>query len=40
MSKDAVLMAYGYPPDHKTPKLEDDTWSYWLGRSGAQRVGI
>ena len=32
MSKDAVLMAYGYPPGHKTPSLRNDTWTYWLDR--------
>ena len=29
MSKDAVIMAYGYPPTHKTPTLESNTWLYW-----------
>jgi len=29
MSKAAVLMAYGYPPSHKTPSLDSDTWYYW-----------
>jgi len=32
MSKDAVLMAYGYPPAHRTPSLESDQWVYWLNR--------
>jgi hypothetical protein len=32
MRKDAVIMAYGYPPDHKTPSLEGNTWTYWESR--------
>ncbi|WDN88408.1 hypothetical protein BuS5_01376 [Desulfosarcina sp. BuS5] len=32
MSKDAVLMACGYPPSHKTPNLNSDIWIYWLKR--------
>jgi len=29
MSKAAVLMAYGYPPEHRTPSLDSDRWVYW-----------
>jgi len=32
MSKAAVLVAYGYPPAHKTPSLESSTWLYWINR--------
>ncbi|MBA3018965.1 MAG: hypothetical protein KJ550_04670 [Proteobacteria bacterium] len=32
MSKVAVLMAYGYPPSHKTPLLSSDVWHYWHSR--------
>ncbi|MFA5087665.1 MAG: hypothetical protein WC552_01370 [Candidatus Omnitrophota bacterium] len=32
MSKEAVLMAYGYPPSHRTPDLKSDTWAYWDNR--------
>ncbi len=32
MSKAAVLMAYGYPPSHKTPSLTADRWIYWENR--------
>ena len=38
MSKDAVLMAYGYPPSHKTLNLSSDTWTYWVSR--ASRVEV
>jgi len=29
MSKDAVIMALGYPPRHRTSSLEEDEWRYW-----------
>lgn len=32
MSKKAVIVAYGYPPEHKTPSLNDNVWTYWLNR--------
>jgi hypothetical protein len=30
MSKKAVIMAYGYPPGHRTPSLDLDRWVYWV----------
>ena len=32
MSKQAVILAVGYPPEHQTPNLNADTWRYWEGR--------
>ena len=32
MSKEAVLMAYGYPPSHRTPRLSSNVWNYWKSR--------
>lgn len=32
MSKAAVLMAYGYPPSHRTPSLKNSIWVYWVNR--------
>ncbi|MCF8131367.1 MAG: hypothetical protein K9N10_22890 [Deltaproteobacteria bacterium] len=32
MSKDAVLMSYGYPPAHRTANLSYMTWVYWHNR--------
>lgn len=32
MSRDAVLMAYGYPPGAKTPSLKSDYWIYMENR--------
>ena len=33
MSKAAVLLAIGYPPEHRTPGLEANAWRYWKGRT-------
>ncbi len=32
MSKDAILVSYGYPPEHRTPSLKKDVWLYWVTR--------
>ncbi len=32
MGKDAAIMAYGYPPTHKTPSLDRPVWRYWDNR--------
>ncbi len=32
MSKNAVLMSYGYPPSHRTPSLKSNRWIYWITR--------
>lgn len=32
MSKDAVVLARGYPPAHETPDLDVDRWRYWVNR--------
>ena len=34
MSKRAVLIAYGPPPQHKTPNTAENTWYYWIRKSG------
>jgi len=34
MSKEATLMAYGYPPTHRTPSLKNNVWTYWRARAG------
>jgi hypothetical protein len=38
MSKAAVIMAFGYPPGHKTPSLEHDAWIYWLNGKQTRTV--
>ena len=32
MTKEQVIIARGYPPGHKTPSLDGDTWTYWSSR--------
>lgn len=38
MSREAVLAAYGYPPSHKTPDLDDNLWIYWVKRMSTKEV--
>ena len=38
MSKDAVIMAYGYPPPIKTPKLKSRSWIFMLNRFATKAV--
>ena len=32
MSKEAVLICYGYPPEHRTRSLESNIWVYWKNK--------
>lgn len=32
MSKDAVMVSWGYPAKHKTPSLDDNAWTFWKDR--------
>lgn len=38
MSKDGVILAIGYPPEHATPSLDGDAWKYWKNRFGTMMV--
>lgn len=38
MTKEQVIMARGYPPGHKTPSLDFDTWTYWSSRFVTQSL--
>ncbi len=38
MSKAAVLMAFGYPPTHRTPATTDNLWTYWTSRLVTREV--
>jgi len=38
MSRKGVIFAMGYPPPHKTPSLESDSWTFWVNRFGTMRV--
>ncbi len=40
MSKDGVILAIGYPPEHKTPSLDGDAWRYWTSRFGQMVVNF
>ncbi len=38
MSRDAVILSQGYPPEHRTPSLQQDVWTYWRNRILSFRV--
>jgi len=38
MTKDAVVLAAGYPPEHATPSLESNTWKYWRNKFATHSV--
>jgi hypothetical protein len=38
MTKRGVILAIGYPPEHATPSLEADVWTYWKNRFGKMQV--
>jgi hypothetical protein len=38
ISKNAVLVGYGYPPAHRTPSLETTRWIYWTSKFAKQEL--
>jgi len=38
MSKRAVLVSYGPPPEHKTSNLNSDKWIYWINKMDTKAV--
>ncbi|MGF1764655.1 hypothetical protein [Aliivibrio kagoshimensis] len=38
MTKQGVILAIGYPPEHRTPSLESDEWVYWRNRFGTTLI--
>jgi len=38
MSKQGVILAVGYPPEHQTPSLDGDVWRYWVNRANTIEV--
>ncbi len=38
MSKDAVILAAGHPPQHRTPSLDGNEWIYWVNRFKTMQV--
>ena len=37
MSREGVILAVGYPPEHRTPSLDAPMWTYW-GETGEVQV--
>lgn len=40
ISKEALLVARGYPPVHKTPSVSMDTWIYWRNKWKSLRISF
>ena len=40
MTKRGVILAVGYPPEHATPSLDSDIWTYWKNRFGKMKVNF
>lgn len=38
MSKRAVLISYGTPPEHYTPDLASNGWYYWMDRREKKKI--
>lgn len=38
MSKEAVIVAYGYPPKVETPSLDSNEWLYWISKFDRLRI--
>lgn len=38
MSKKAVLISYGMPPEHKTPFLTSTVWIYWINNIRQKKI--
>ncbi len=40
ISKEAMIVARGYPPKHETPDLKYDQWRYWRNRWVSKNVNF
>ena len=38
MSKEAVLICYGPPPEHTTPNRNSNVWLYWRNKKTTERI--
>jgi hypothetical protein len=38
MTKEEVLISYGYPAEHRTPSLRSNTWVYWENRHTEKKI--
>jgi hypothetical protein len=34
MTRKAVIVSFGYPPEHQTPDMNSDNWYYWRNKWG------
>ena len=40
MSKDAIILSRGYPPEHRTRTLDANTWYYWSSTHNKQALSF
>ena len=40
MSKRAVYISYGPPPEHKTSSQKNNAWTYWMNRFKSKRINF
>jgi hypothetical protein len=40
MSKQSVIVCYGYPPEHKTPDLNGNVWIYWMNKFVSKAINF
>jgi hypothetical protein len=38
MTKQEVLLTYGYPPEHKTKSLDESSWRYWINTLSTKEI--
>jgi hypothetical protein len=38
MSREGVILAIGYPPEHATPNMDANGWKYWKNKFGTMLV--
>ncbi|PNU20619.1 hypothetical protein C2E25_06130 [Geothermobacter hydrogeniphilus] len=38
MSKEDVILSYGYPAEHRTPSLQGNIWTYWKNRHRSKKI--
>ena len=40
MSKEAVLICYGPPPEHATHSLDSRIWTYWKNKKNIEKIAF
>lgn len=38
MTRAQVIMAMGYPPEHKTPSIDSPEWLYWMDKTATKKI--